>query len=194
MRLVSRVQGRHHFTMLPLITMFRDCALGLACALVAATIPLAAGPANAQSDGTSDEPVIQDRHADYYYPSPVSQEYYVSRAQVMDDASQQKRLVFVNGVTREQLARPYWPPFTMFAKGDRSQKMLIIANGPGGFTTLYQARAVLAQLTASSRGTPLFQDLNVQDIFTFFDLARMLGFKQITISDGRSFSHRVVLE
>lgn len=131
---------------------------------------------------------------DYYYPGPVTQEYYVSRAQSVEDSSQENRLSFINGITREQLSRPYWPPFTMFAKGEQSDKLLIVANGSHGFTTLYQARAVLAQLTASARGTPLFRDLKVQAIFTFFDLARMLGFRQITISDGRTFSHRVVLE
>ena len=41
---------------------------------------------------------------------------------------------------------------------------------------------------------PIFQELGVQEWFTFFDLAKMLGFKQITISDGRDFAHQVIME
>ena len=53
---------------------------------------------------------------------------------------------------------------------------------------------MFANLTAVARTTPIFQDFGVQNFFTFFDLAKMLGFAQITISDGREFAHQVVLE
>ena len=72
--------------------------------------------------------------------------------------------------------------------------MIIVATGDSGFRTIYQARALLAQLTATARGTPLFRELKVEDLFTFFDLAKMLGFNQIVISDGESFSHKVSIE
>ena len=47
---------------------------------------------------------------------------------------------------------------------------------------------------AVARSTPLFQGNAVQAYFTFFDLAKMLGFEIITVSDGREFAHRIALE
>jgi hypothetical protein len=55
-------------------------------------------------------------------------------------------------------------------------------------------RALLATLTAVARTTPLFKQDDVQDYFTFFDLTKMLGFVMITVSDGRDFAHRIVIE
>ena len=60
--------------------------------------------------------------------------------------------------------------------------------------TLYRARGVLAQLTARARGTELFRKLAVEDFFTFFDLAWMLGFQRITVSDGLAYAHQIKLE
>jgi hypothetical protein len=45
-----------------------------------------------------------------------------------------------------------------------------------------------------ARSTPIFQDFGVEELFTFFDFAKMLGYSQITISNGRDFTHQVVLE
>ena len=40
----------------------------------------------------------------------------------------------------------------------------------------------------------LVRDMKVDDIFTFFDLARLLGFTEITVSDGETFAHQIKLE
>ena len=49
-------------------------------------------------------------------------------------------------------------------------------------------------LTASARTLPIFEEMGVQEDFTFFDLARMLGFKQITWSNGVDQSYQWELE
>ena len=48
-------------------------------------------------------------------------------------------------------------------------------------------------LTSVSRATPLFQDYGVAEVFTFFDLLKILGFAQLTISDGDGFAHQVLI-
>ncbi len=50
-----------------------------------------------------------------------------------------------------------------------------------------------AILTAIARGTPFFQEQPESDRFTFFDLAKLLGFSQITYTDGASFAHQIEL-
>ncbi len=136
----------------------------------------------------------QDRHAGYYYPPINSEETFRARTPVMKDASRETRIGFTVAQTNSQQQRNYPPRYAIFAKGDAAEKLIILGLDEASFATLYRARAVLAQLTASARGSALFRNLAVEDLFTFFDLAKMLGFTQITISDGRNYAHRIDLK
>ena len=151
-----------------------------AAILVAGATALAAQPA--------------DRHEGYYYPKPTSRESYTSRARVMDGSDRGRRLGFVSGLTQQLADMPYAPSYAVFAKGGESDRLIIVAYGQGQFNTLYRARALFASLTGLARLTPLFRELQVEDLFTFFDLCRLLGFRSITISDGDRFAHQVTLE
>ncbi len=135
----------------------------------------------------------EDRHAGYYYPSPTT-ETYISRARTLPDMGRETRIAFVTGVTGEQLSKCYPPQYAIFAKGDAAEKMIIVALADGAIASLHQARALLAQLTAISRSTPLFRDVGVQDFFTFFDLIKMLGFRRLTISDGKTYAHQIEIQ
>jgi hypothetical protein len=149
-----------------------------------AAILLVAGSVSADA-------VAADRHAGYYYPAPATEETYTARSRTLLDSDRHKRLGFVTTVTAEQLSHPYPPQYAMFAKGEEAQKMIIVSLHDGAFDTLYRARGLLAMLSAVSRRTPFFREHSVEDIFTFFDLLKLLGFTQLTISDGESFAHRV---
>lgn len=135
-----------------------------------------------------------DRHAGYYYPPPTSFETYTARAQVLPDTNRARRIGFIVGLTQQSTANPYPMRFTLFAKGGDAEKLIIVALDDDVMATIYRARAVLATMTSLARATPIFTEFGVEDFFTFFDLARMLGFKQITISDGKSFAHQVTLQ
>lgn len=135
-----------------------------------------------------------DRHAGYYYPPITSSETYEARAVAMADADRSQRIKFINNLTEQILSRPYPPEYAIFAKGDEAQKMIIVGRRPGAFNTIYQARALLATLTAVARSSRLFNEFGVQEYFTFFDLAKLFGFSRITISDGASFTHQIYLK
>jgi hypothetical protein len=135
--------------------------------------------------------ILNARHAGYYYPVPTSGEKYKARSVKLARANRVTRLGFVTGITKQQRGRSYPPRFAIFAKGDAAQKLIIIGLDEGTFSSLYRARAALAQMTAMARLTPLFKELGVQDYFTFFDLTKLLGFSDITISDGETWSHRI---
>lgn len=134
-----------------------------------------------------------DRHAGYYYPEPGTIETYEARARVLPDSTRERRLGFVTAITGQMARNPYPPAYAIFAKGDEAEKLIIVATQTGFYDTLYRARALFAAMTALSRQTLLFQELKVESSFTFFDLCRMLGFEQITISDGDDFAHQVLL-
>lgn len=135
-----------------------------------------------------------DRHAEYYYPKPQSNEIYKARAQKLPDASRESRLAFVTAVTVQQTQAPFPSVTAMFAKGAEAQKLILLGLQDGRLNTVYRARAVLAMLTATARTTPIFQQFQVETIFTFLDLLKMLGFTQVTVSDGREFAHQIKIE
>jgi hypothetical protein len=94
-------------------------------------------------------------------------------------------------ITAGMLSRPHPPDYAMFVKGEDAEKLIIVALRDGVIDTLYRGRALLAQLTSVARATPFFRELGVEDYFTFFELARIVGFEQLTISDGESYAHQI---
>ncbi len=135
-----------------------------------------------------------DRHAGYYYPEPETQEVYTARSRTLPEANRALRIGFVTGTAIQQFEKAYPPQVAIFAKGAEAEKLIIVALVDGRLDTLFRARAIFANMTAAARQLPAFAQMGVQDSFTFFDLAKMLGFQQITISNGRDFAHRVDIE
>jgi hypothetical protein len=72
--------------------------------------------------------------------------------------------------------------------------MIIVALNDSTFNTLYRVRGLLAQLTSIVRASDLFREMGVEDFFTFFDLAKLFGFTQITVTDGALFAHQINIE
>jgi hypothetical protein len=169
-------------------------------AVLAATLALAACVAPPQSTPTTNPQAASgsgdevSHHEGYYYPRITSTEIYKARAKTLEDSDRKRRLLFVTTLAQDQAELPFPPPYLMFAKGDDAEKLIIVATRDGMLDTLYRARALLATFTYAVRQTPLFQDYEVDDFFTFYDLLKLLGFTQVTISDGRNFSHRVTIE
>ena len=135
----------------------------------------------------------QDRHEGYYYPKVGSSEVYESKVPAAPDSDRKRRLGFVAGVSKQLAELPYPPPYAMYAKGDQAEKLIVIGYGDQ-LSTLYRARAVFATLTAMVRLGPLFEGTPIDDQVTFFDFAKLVGFEQITISDGATYAHQIVLK
>lgn len=135
-----------------------------------------------------------DKREGYYYPPVVSEEVFVRSLATPPPADRSVRTNFITEITKAQLAAPANPRFVMFAKGADAEHMIILALDDQIFRTLFRARAQLAQLTANARGTEFFRSSNLQFVATWFDLAKMLGFEDIVISDGDTWSHRILLQ
>ncbi len=157
-------------------------SMGLALVVIGI---LAAADAAAQS---------ADRHAGYYYPKPQSVEVYKARTVTMMTMDRHQRIQFVVGVVEDMTRRPFPPGLSFFAKGTDTEKLIIGSNRAGQLDTIYRVRALLATLTSSARTTTLFRDYNVGDILTFLDMLKILGFRQITVSDGDTFAHQIKLQ
>jgi hypothetical protein len=136
----------------------------------------------------------QSLHEGYYYPKPQTLEHYVSRTITLPESDKTRRQAFIIGMTKQLLDGKYAPGFAIFAKGDQSEKLIIVGMIDGQLNTIYRARALLAQLTAVARATPFFQQNTQPEESTFFDFMKLLGFRQITITDGRAFAHQVIVD
>lgn len=152
-------------------------------------------------DGVTIEDIAQqqeneegDHHEGYYYPKPQTQEHYPSRVVTLADSDEIRRQGFVIGMARQQLAAQYAPDYAIFTKGDHSQKLIVVGLRDGSLNTLYRARALFATLTLVARSTPFFQKNTQPEEATFFDLLKLLGFTQVTVTDGRDFAHQIIID
>jgi len=136
----------------------------------------------------------ESRHEGYYYPKITSSEIYKARTQTLAKMNRHERLLFVSATTQQQGSANYAPRYVMFAKGDQAEKLIIVGLDDETLGTIYRARALLAALSSLARLTPLLRDADLEDTLTFYDLVKLMGFSQITISDGRRNSHRVTLQ
>ncbi|PCH45661.1 MAG: hypothetical protein COC23_06090 [Hyphomicrobiales bacterium] len=134
-----------------------------------------------------------DSHAGYYYPKPQSREAYVSSASTRPNATKLSRVGFTVGLNNIQQKRGYAPRFHLFAKGANGQKLIIVATGDNTYNTLYRLRALLAGLTADARASQMFRNLPSPEDVNFLDLCKMIGFTQVTLSDGKELAHRITL-
>jgi hypothetical protein len=138
--------------------------------------------------------LADDPQAGYYYPKPKSTETYQARVAVLPDSDRSRRVGFVTGLAKEIASRPYAAGYLIFAKGDEVDKLIIVGMRGDELSTIYRARALLATLTASARTTAFFQQNAIADYATFLDFLKLLGFKQLTITDGVDFAHQIKIE
>jgi hypothetical protein len=144
--------------------------------------------------GITSDALGGDRHTGYYYPAPESSEIYQARAVMLPGASRKRRIIFVTELTNQMLNNTYPPPVAIFAKGAEAEKLIVTGLYSNGYNTVYRMRGLLAMLSARARATPIFRDNEVEDLLTIFDLLKMLGFEQVTVTDGDKFAHQIKIE
>lgn len=136
----------------------------------------------------------EDRYVGYYYPQPGTSETYQAPLPVFQGVSRLSRVGFVTGLDQIQKQKPYPPIYHMFAKGGEAQRLIIVATEEGRYNTLYRLRGLLASLTADARTSPVFTKIGSVEQLNFFDLLKLVGFEELTITNGDKISHRVIIE
>jgi hypothetical protein len=154
--------------------------------------PVAFAQENASLAATDED--VQSNHEGYYYPKPQTVEHFVSAVVTLPESDQTRRQAFVIGMTKQLLDGKYAPSFAIFAKGSKSEKLIIVGMVDGQLNTVYRARALLAELTSVARATTFFQQNTQPEASTFLDFMKLLGFHQLTITDGRNFAHQVIVD
>ncbi|MEO0764373.1 MAG: hypothetical protein AAFY75_00025 [Pseudomonadota bacterium] len=135
-----------------------------------------------------------ERYAGYYYPEISSAETFTRVIRNGPPSSKDVRVGFVTNLTASQLAAPESPRFVFFAKGSDSKHLNVIALDDDVFSTIYRARAVLAQMTSNMRNNEFFRQQNLETVATFYDLLQIMEFETLVISDGETWAHQVTFE
>jgi hypothetical protein len=171
--------------------------------IVAATcaLLLAAASASAQTGkpvaATTAKPAAaakDDKYVGYYYPKPNTVETFESSMQTIANADRAQRVQFVTVMSQGTLQSAYRVPYAVFAKGEKADRMIIVGMQQGELNTIYRMRALLANMTTMSRLSPFFQERTVAEDATFFDLLKLLGFRDVTITDGEKLTHQVTIK
>ncbi len=133
----------------------------------------------------------QDRYVGYYYPPITSEESFERVVRSIPRAGREVRVDFVNVLTTAQLTSPKPLRFVFFAKGQDADKLILTALDDDVFSTLFRARAVMAQMTVSVRKGGFFRSQDLQTVATFYDMLQLLQFDTLVITDGETWSHKV---
>ena len=141
---------------------------------------------------TTSAATAQERYEGYYYPDVSSQEEFTRLIREGPTASKGVRVEFVTNLTAAQLAAPESPRFVFFAKGADAKHLNIIALDDDIFSTIYRARAVMAQMTSNMRNNDFFRAQGLEHVATFYDLLQIMEFDTLVISDGETWSHQVI--
>lgn len=133
----------------------------------------------------------EDRYVGYYYPEVTTEEVFDRVVRNSEGANKAVRIDFVNVLTTAQLEAPESPRFVFFSKGEDAATLILVGLDDEIFSTIYRARAILAQLTVSVRKGGYFRNEDLQYVATFYDLLQLMAFDELVISDGQNWTHRV---
>jgi hypothetical protein len=136
----------------------------------------------------------EDRYVGYYYPKPTTIETFESSLQPIANVDRAQRVQFVTVISQGTLQSAYRVPYAVFVKGEKADRMIIVGMQQGELNTIYRMRALLANMTTMSRLSPFFQEHTVAEDATFFDLLKLLGFTEVTITDGEKLTHQVTIK
>ena len=174
-----------------MMKMFAAMAVALMVALPAVAQQTPAAPAKPAAAATAPG---EDRYVGYYYPKPNSTEIYESAMQTVAGVDRPQRVQFVTVVSQGTIQSSYRVPYSVFVKGEKADKLIIVGLAPNEFGTIYRMRALLANMTTMSRLSPFFQERTVAEDATFFDLLKLLGFRELTVTDGEKVTHQVTIK
>ena len=174
-------------------------AAGLAIALMTVAVSAAAQqqpakPAAAAAPAAAPKVAGEDRYIGYYYPKPTATETFESTLQTIANVERAQRIQFVTVVSQGTIQSAYRVPYAVFAKGEKADRLIIVGLQQGELNTIYRMRALLANMTTMSRLSPFFQERTVAEDATFFDLLKLLDFRELTITDGEKTTLQVTIK
>jgi len=141
--------------------MSKTLAACFVAAMAFAAVPALAQTAKPAPAAATAAPAGEDKYVGYYYPKPTTVENYTSAMQTIPGAERAQRVQFVTVLSQGTIQSAYRVPYSVFVKGDKAEKLIIVGLQPGELNSIYRVRAILAHMTTMSRLSPFFQERSV---------------------------------
>jgi hypothetical protein len=140
-------------------------------------------------------PSHEESYVDYYYPKPtIVDPPFESKMEMIPGVDRAQRVQFVTVVAQGTLQSNYRVPYAVFTKGDKADRLIVVGLQNGELNTIFRVRALLANMTTMARLSPFFQEHTVAEDATFYDLLKLLGFHDVTVTDGEKFTYQVTIK
>ena len=137
--------------------------------------------------------IIEATGAGVFFPPPVSFDTHQVRFGTMAGVGPTERQLFIDRINLTATASGQSVPIAAQSVGDDRKTLVFMLLGSDGPTTPYMARAILARLTSITRFAPEIAEMGLSSEFDIYNMAAVLGFQQIVVTDGRAFAHQAHL-
>lgn len=153
-------------------------------------------PGETQASSALEAPILANdvTGAGIYFPTATSFEQPEIRFPTMPGVGPQQRQLFVDQLNVAAISPGLSMPAAVMAVGDGRKTLVFMHLGETGPTTPYMARAVLARLTSITRLSPEIANMGLSNQFDIYNMAAVLGFERIIVSNGRDFAHEATLK
>lgn len=128
-----------------------------------------------------------------FYPPATSFETPDIRFPQMAGVGPQQRQYFIDQVNLAGSTPGRTVPIVAQAVGVERQTLVFTDLDAEAPMTPYIARGILARLTSITRAAPTIAELGLSGEFDIYNMAAVLGFKRVIVTDGRDFAHEATL-
>lgn len=129
-----------------------------------------------------------------YFPPITDTETEISHYSMMVDASPVKRQFLADLINMETSGRGMTAPIVIQVTGENKAVLVVMVPDTDRILTPYTARALLARMTSIIRFAPAIAEMGLSEELDIYDVAAVLGFNQIIVTDGSIASYATEIE
>lgn len=128
------------------------------------------------------------------FPPVTDTEVHATLLGARSGAGPRERQYFVDRINMETSGRGLAAPIVVQGVGEARDTLVLMVHGGDGALTPFIARALLARTTSVIRFAPVVAELGLSEELDVYEVASVLGFKRIVVTDGRDASFVTQLE
>lgn len=125
-----------------------------------------------------------------YYPKVTVSEQPEIRFGPILGAGPQERQFFVDQINRASTTSERDIAIVVQAVGTENKTLLLMPLGREGRPTAYIAKAMLARITSVLRFAPAITEMGISQEVDVYNMAAIMGFERIVVTDGRAFAYQ----
>ena len=129
-----------------------------------------------------------------YFPPVTATEDRPVRFGMMSGAGPAQRQYFTDRVNMETSGRGLSAPIVVQSVGAEQDVLVLMVSGFQEPLTPYISRGLLARMTSVVRFAPAVTEIGLSQKLDVYDVAAVLGFKQIVVTDGRTTAFATELQ